>query len=71
MKEFVKIPTAVIRVPVLSQDAVAGFGKQVTDDSFDSPEIKWFYEDQVPDDIDYGIRTKKPNRLAYMPSKYC
>ena len=55
MKEFVKIPTAVIRVPVLSQDAVAGFGKQVTDDSFDPPEIKWFYEDQDPDDIDYGI----------------
>lgn len=55
MKEFVKNPSNVIRIPVLPQKAAAGLGKEVTDDSFDPPEDKWFYEDQVPFGTDYGI----------------
>ena len=55
MKEFVKDPSNVIKVPVLPQKAAAGLGKEVTDDSFDPPEDKWFYEDQVPSGTDYGI----------------
>lgn len=55
VKRFVKNLSNVIQIPVFKQKAAAGMGKQVTDNSIEPPEIKWFYKDQVPDDAQYGI----------------
>lgn len=55
MKEFVKTPTSVTQVSIFKQKAAAGFGKESVDDNVDMPELKWFYEDQIPSGTKYGI----------------
>lgn len=55
MKHFVKEPTNIIQIPILPQSAAAGFGKSTNDFSSDKPEMKWFYQDQVPYGTKYGI----------------
>lgn len=55
VKEFIKTPTSVIQIPVFSQKAAAGLGKESVDDNIDPPEQKWFYEDQIPFGTKYGI----------------
>ena len=55
MKEFVKTPTSVIQIPILSQKAAAGLGKESLDDSVEPLQLKWFYEEQVPKGAKYGI----------------
>lgn len=55
MKEFVKTPTSVMQIPILPQKAAAGLGKQSIIDNIDQPELKWFYEDQIPSGTKYGI----------------
>lgn len=55
MKEFVKTPTSVMQISIFPQKAAAGFGKQSVDDNIDPPELKWFYEDQIPSGTKYGI----------------
>lgn len=55
VKEFVKIPTSVIQIPIFMQRAAAGIGKESVDDNINPPEQKWFYEDQIPSGTEYGI----------------
>lgn len=55
MKEFVKTPTSVMQIPIFKQKAAAGLGKESINDNFDLPEQKWFYEDQIPAGIKYGV----------------
>lgn len=55
MKEFVKTPTSVIQIPIFSQKAAAGLGKESIEDAPEPPELKWFYEDQVPQGKIYGV----------------
>lgn len=55
VKEFVKTPTSVIQIPIFEQKAAAGFGKESVDDTLEPPEMKWFYEDQVPQGKIYGV----------------
>lgn len=55
MKYFVKTPANVIQIPVLQQKAAAGLGKEATDESFEPPEWRWFYQEQVPKGAEYGI----------------
>ena len=55
MKEFVRTPTSVTQIPIFSQKAAAGFGKESVEDVLEPPEMKWFYEDQVPQGAKYGV----------------
>lgn len=55
MKEFVKTPTSIIQIPIFTQKAAAGFGKETIEDIIEPPKQKWFYKDQIPSGTQYGI----------------
>lgn len=55
IRYLVEEPTNVIPIPIFTQKAAAGFGKEVSDDSIEQPEKKWFYEKHVPYGTEYGI----------------
>ena len=54
VKEFVRTPMNIIQIPIFSQKAAAGLGKECIDNSKIS-ELKWFYEYQIPRGVNYGV----------------